>query len=293
MLTLCFEDRLVVDEERYIGISYLLKQACENFLRCKIVFSETNCSILDKAIESVNNNDDFVLAFLDVVVDNKNSTLLYQQYISGLIANNITNIILLPIPCIEFYFVNAFSNLVSDKGIVEQMLNLQATSTFKLQNGRQKSFEKVCKKIVSGYMPIDACKTSFYKNKLSFFNGYYGIVDEPCDYFEKCKMFVCKLLEVDGCGNVQSLLFKLTNRLVIQAKKYEATLTPLERECTSFEYLTKQQQYLEYLNEYAKDVININLGCTGTYLYKEYNTTVSSPQDTLTKTASDILDSIK
>ncbi len=258
MLTLLFEDRLVVDNERYIGLSYLLKQACNNILRCEVEFSETNCALLEKA-GSIIGDGQKVMAFLDVVIDNKNSTQLYQQCIKTLVSEKITDIILLPIPCIEFYFISAFRSLVSDAYIVKQMLELQPTGNFKLNGGTAKSFEKVCKRILSGYTPVDVCNSSFYKTKLSFYNGYYGIKDEPVNYMDKCQMFLSEILNPENNLTVKDLLVELTEQIKVQVKQYELTLSPIKRECTNFEYLEWQKAYVHFMQENAYELLDIKL----------------------------------
>ena len=84
MLTLLFEDRLVVDNERYIGLSYLLKQACNNILRCEVEFSETNCALLEKA-GSIIGDGQKVMAFLDIMLNMKLIHLkIMNQYLPSL-----------------------------------------------------------------------------------------------------------------------------------------------------------------------------------------------------------------
>lgn len=72
----------------------------------KVFYTSGNRYILTKLDEllAANHTDEEVVIFLDVVPDNKNTVMLYNQ-INKTYKQKFSKLIVLPIPCIEFYYI--------------------------------------------------------------------------------------------------------------------------------------------------------------------------------------------
>lgn len=135
---------LVYDEQKVIILSQMVKNFYERN-ESEIVFCNSNGLMMDE----VRKGKMAKLVFIDLPVDNNSVVDLYISMVKEIIEYNMP-VILIPIPCIEFYAVKAFSNRTEDVQIMLKYGLYKNTHTFRNNMSPKKvSFERFCKSLFS------------------------------------------------------------------------------------------------------------------------------------------------
>lgn len=178
-----FEDSLLAKDSSgatvgYIGTSVMIQSVYEGS-NVKLLFAERNSGLKRKLNRALSKRDEneIVVVFVDLVPDNIDTVLIATQLMKHVLDSNFSNVLIMPIPSIEFIFVKAFEDLVDgykDSAKALLLRDGQETTSLFTENrvGGNKSFEKFAKACFSN------CFKSFSKNRFpledkaySFFGG--------------------------------------------------------------------------------------------------------------------------
>lgn len=123
----------------------------------KIFYTSGNRYILTKLDEllAANHTDEEVVIFLDVVPDNKNTVMLYNQ-INKTYKQKFSKLIVLPIPCIEFYYIKQLqynNKVILDNNQVNDVVSRGWHKHSRLKKNFDEcrtywQFEKFCKLVL-------------------------------------------------------------------------------------------------------------------------------------------------
>lgn len=205
-----FEDKLVVNEEKrqYVGVSYLITEAFRN-TDVKVVFAESNAGLKTRLKDLAHNAEEGspIFVFIDLVADNQNTWGLYSRLVDIACESERAMICVVPVPCIEYCYLNAFHGLLTERHDYEMMMRKEhytKSAVYKqgFLKANDSSFEKFCKCVRRTYLPYDANKTSFYMEDKSFYNSFLGISNEPLTVIQKGWKVVTMLSVVSTCGSV-------------------------------------------------------------------------------------------
>ncbi len=138
-----------------------------NFSKCVIKGSKSNGNIVSYMFKETKNN---TVVFVDTMPDNYNSVRAYKEAIYA--GRKLSNVYVVPIPCIEYYFSKAFIHRESEeRSAVLSFGKFRDIkfNTFHKKLATSRTFEKFCKSVVekemdcfsNGVFIEDACKCTF------------------------------------------------------------------------------------------------------------------------------------
>lgn len=141
---------IILDHSRVIVISQMLNSY---YKEPTILFLNSNRNII-KYFSKLYDDANLYLVYLDVSVDNINTVLIYEQLLKMCIVNKLKGLIVVPIPCVEYYAIKCFGRQSEDYSIVCNISEYihTKTCTCNMKQSR-KSFEKYCKAVMSKIVP--------------------------------------------------------------------------------------------------------------------------------------------
>lgn len=169
------------------ALSKLLACAYNDTLKSEfekvIIFSDGDRNIRSKLAEYLEGN---IIVYVDVVPDNVHTIEAYKEVEDYVLSSNITDrVIVMPIPCIEYYVIKAFCKFEYDevKSVIDKQNYRDILYSHRGRRLRVKSFEKYCKSVLNNYL---SC----------FDSGYVYEADCYCP-----KVRDNQILEECICGN--------------------------------------------------------------------------------------------
>lgn len=172
------------DNEEYI-LSKFIKHAYTSEEREMLVFLGGNRKVLTK-LEEIWKEDEEYVVYLDVIPDNVSTLTEYNKIHKWLLQNNISNVTVLPVPSIEYYFIKALGDLnIPEVDVVFSTADYRNTELVRDKlRGVCDSYEIYCKAVMNHKM--DLCKRPMSKSKNLTAKQYY-LVDCLClGPYEKC-----------------------------------------------------------------------------------------------------------
>lgn len=142
---------IILDHSRVIVISQMLNSC---YKEPTILFLNSNRNIIKYFSKLYDDDANLYLVYLDVSVDNINTVLIYEQLLKMCIVNKLKGLIIVPIPCVEYYVIKCFGGQSEDYSIVCNISEYihTKTCTCNMKQSR-KSFEKYCKAVMSKIVP--------------------------------------------------------------------------------------------------------------------------------------------
>ena len=169
-----------------------------------IYFSNGN-NLLKSKLDEIYNKDDLFVVFIDVVPNNAALITLYRNLVSQIESDDMDdNVVVLPIPCIEYYIIDMLTELdiifVKNKNISDLYNHLYLELDWKNIPFEKKtvSMEKLYKEIVNLQKPY--CLRNRNKDDSSYYGDFYRISCEKCTdrhcmkYFGYSKEFKAEFL---------------------------------------------------------------------------------------------------
>ena len=159
------------DNENYILSQFLKSAYTQN--ECKhLIFADGNRKVFSK-LKEVWRDDITIIVYLDVIPDNESTITEYTKIQKWISSEDLKNIVVLPIPSIEYYFIKAMGDRSTHE--VDVAINFgdyKNTSLVKQKlNGVCSSFEIYCKAVLNHKM--DLCKRPMSKSKSPLARSYY------------------------------------------------------------------------------------------------------------------------
>lgn len=141
-LKIIFEDKIE---------SNISKLLLKSFDEDVLIFADGNTNIKNVILQLP--QDTAAIIFIDVVPDNSELKRVYKELLTVINSdiNYKNRFIVLPIPCIEYYVIKAFCNIMPS---IEERYKSDYKNIYPKINNRLlrlKSFEKYCKSIVTNY----------------------------------------------------------------------------------------------------------------------------------------------
>lgn len=178
--------RLIFEDKESSNISKLIKYYYKNS-DTHLEFTDGNQNLISH-LEDIK-DDDVTLVYIDVVPDNFRTIVVYRKCLKFINDHEIANILVLPIPCIEYFIYSVFCVNIFNANT--KMLNANNYKN-NLYNSRNRkldvsSYEKYCKSLVNNtascigkdgtfYLtdcmckrPIDVCREYYLKKKAADF----------------------------------------------------------------------------------------------------------------------------
>ena len=130
-----------VDYDRYIVISKVIENYYAN-LGHNVIFVDSSANI-EGCIKNINEG----IVLFDLVYDNKITMERLNRLLSFIVSFN-KNIIVIPIPCIEWYFIKVFGKDSELRDIVLNFKDYRDTDIYKFNmNHKKANNEKFCKAV--------------------------------------------------------------------------------------------------------------------------------------------------
>lgn len=230
---------VICDKSKVIVLSQMLSSC---YTSEKVKFSN-GIELLKHYLYSTD-IDEGIIIFIDVVPDNANTLRNYEEVITYLSKTKDKEVIVVPIPCIEYYAIKGFAPDSKDKEIIVNRLHYRDTN-IAINNLSKKTatFEKFCKAAMS----------------ILVSDKYYGVVsiDEfninICDCLLLLKQLplFCKLEVVDADvikADVMHIVQKQHELLIDQYVRYSKDLSyqyDIDRLNSVF------YNYLDFINSFV------------------------------------------
>ena len=126
---------------------------CECYNEVNVIFSDSK----NLLIKNIPSKEDLTLIYVDLVPDNIGTVDTFLQVINYIVLSKVSNVIVLPYPCIEWHMLKAFGYKSNDLDIAIARGEYKNSFTY-LNNMSKKpnkvSFERFCKALLS--MSVDS-----------------------------------------------------------------------------------------------------------------------------------------
>ena len=172
------------DNEDYI-LSKFIKLAYTEEERSRLIFAGGNRNVLTK-LKVIWDADSQFIVYLDVIPDNVSTITEYIKFHKWISSEDIQNVIVLPIPSIEYFFIKVLGdNAIDEVNVVFGSADYKRTDLVsKKLRGVCDSYEIYCKAVLNHKM--DLRKRPLSKSKDLTVRKYY-LVDCLCSKpYEKC-----------------------------------------------------------------------------------------------------------
>lgn len=163
--------------------SSVLLRSCMN--GDNIYFSGGNENLMSK-LNEIYNKDDLFIVFIDVVPNNLALLSLYRGLVTDIEAYDMdSNVVVLPIPCIEYYIIDMLTSLeilfTNDSTIRNLYENLHKEINWGsvAKDKRCISIEKLYKDIINLQKPY--CLRNTNKSKALYYGDFYRISCTDCN----------------------------------------------------------------------------------------------------------------
>lgn len=164
------------DDERDI-LSIFFRQAYPTTQSSNFIYARGNCNLEDKIKNELENNNEHILVFMDMVPGNRELIKCYNKY-KKLSRDNNFRVIVLPIICAEYYLIKALKDTpaLSNSCGVDICINKEVyfnspVITDARDRNYCKNFEKYCKLILMKNTKY--CATHSGKTTNEFYGAYY------------------------------------------------------------------------------------------------------------------------
>jgi hypothetical protein len=150
------DGRVILDKSRYVVLSRMLTKCYDNRKDITINFLNSIGNAQKYLNEYINDDcTDRVIMFIDLPIDNEKSIRSFINIINIIVFSRLNNIVVVPIPCIEYCAINAFGDSTSeDFDIVHDLKLYKDTKTCKCNvNKYFVTFERYCKAVFSKIVP--------------------------------------------------------------------------------------------------------------------------------------------
>lgn len=226
-----------------------------------VIFAEANSKVKDELLHVKEKDvEEKGIVFVDLVADNMNTWGVFKTLIDIVIDKEWRNVAIIPIPCMEFCFMQAFESMITDRCDYELMIQRDMYKNSEVYkkgylrgNERENSFETFCKAIKRSYLPVDACKVSFNINNKSFYNTFVGLRNEPKSMMEKYTKLLGKLPVYPRVGYIKGKegdIVTSIRREVSEFEKQVMSYMPSEAtKCVLSKLLSSVNQYIAFLSD--------------------------------------------
>lgn len=160
--------------------SILLKFIRKGYENPKIIEGTSGVGLIKTYVKNIG-KDEQIFIFMDLVPDNKVTCAEYEILKS--MKNDGYNIIVFPVPCTEYFFIQTLVqlNMIEMTKEVRECLRRGVITNLTINGETAKNYERFCKKILHN-MPIDCARLDGESPKFGLF------------YTEDCK---CSSAELD------------------------------------------------------------------------------------------------
>ena len=237
--------KMIFEDNDKMAISKLIARAYYDDCATDkdILFAGNNSSITDLLVNlDINYN---YLVYVDVVPDNIMTIYEYLNCIKYIKENNFTNVFILPIPCIEYYVIDAF---IEDELYRDLIFNKSKYKDYTINKRNKKlsvdSFEKYCKSMLYNSSPCMDKNKQFYKE---------DCICKKAPFNEKCNEMNLDYKAWRLVGSLPVIAYSDRNKYIKARQVNINEVVDLLKE----EYYKLANKYVEY--GYIKTVVSLEL----------------------------------